>query len=203
MTKNIVFHDIQQGTEEWHNLRLGKFTASKCKDLLSNKTTAAYRNLIHGKAFERVTGEKPEDFKSDWMQRGTELEPEAIEYYELKFFTKCHNGGFFEYNEWVGASPDALVGKDGLVQVKCPSYSVFIDAILTGKVPDEYFKQVQFEMLCADRRWCDLFFYHPKLKPVIHRIERDEAVISQIEKELETAIESVKSIIPKISNYGR
>jgi exodeoxyribonuclease (lambda-induced) len=198
MQKNIKFHDIQQNTDEWFSIRLGKFTASKCKDLFASKTTATYNNLINCVAFERVTGERPEFFKSDYMLRGNELESDAISEYQKLHFVKCHNGGFFEYNEWVGASPDALVGTDGLVQVKCPSYSTHIDVILTNNAPSEYVKQVQFEMMCTDRVWCDLFFFHPNLKPVIIRVNRDEAFIELIKNELETAIKKEELIIEKI-----
>lgn len=199
MQKNIIFHDVVQNSDGWFNLRLGKFTASKCKDLLSSKSTAAYSNLINQIVFERLTGERPESFKSDWMLRGSELEPIAIEQYELSTFNKTHNGGFFELNEWVGASPDGIIGNEGQLQVKCPSYSTHIDYLYKGIIPSDYYNQVQFEMMCTGRNWCDLFFFHPKLKVKIHRINRNEETIKTIESQLEIAIEKVKEIISKIN----
>jgi putative phage-type endonuclease len=191
-------HKVAQNTEDWLNLRQGKFTASTFKALMSDKNTATYKNEVYRVAFEIATGESPESFSNEFMDRGHELEPFARKEYELQKFNDIEDGGFFELNKYVGASPDGLVGKDGLVEIKCPKYSTMITYILNGKLPTEYKWQVQGQLYVTGRKWCDFMGYHPKLKSIIVRVEPDPEMIELLETELEIAIATVESILPKI-----
>jgi putative phage-type endonuclease len=198
----MKYFDINQNSEEWMALRLGKFTASSFGDLFATKTTAQYRKAIRKVAFERLTGESPESFKSEYMDRGHELEPFAREAYENYSFNTIQNGGFFEYNEWIGASPDGLVDDDGQIEIKCPAYNTFIDYIISKKLPTEYVYQVQGQLMVTGRQWCDFVAFHPKLPLVIVRVLPDPVIIKSIETALDVAIKEVESIITNIKNVA-
>ena len=196
----MIHHDIEQNTEEWLTLRLGKFTASTFSDLFMKKETAGYRKAIRKVAFERLTGESPESFKNEWMDRGHELEPMAREAYELHTFNSVDNGGFFEYSEWVGASPDGLIGDEGILEIKCPAPHTFIDYILSERLPSEYTYQVQGQLYVTKRKWCDFIAYHQKLPLVLIRVEPDPIIQEQIHTALDIAIKEASEIIEKIKS---
>lgn len=194
----MIYHDIQQNSEEWFALRTGKFTASTFKDLFMSKTTQGYQDAIYKVAFERLTNESPESYTNEWMQRGTLLEPEARAWYEFEKDVKVLNGGFFEYNDWIGASPDGLVGEDGLLEIKCPKYSTLMNYLINKELPKNYYYQVHGQMLATDRQWCDFIAYHPKLPRLVLRIERDKEVDKEILDKLFEGIKKVESIINKL-----
>jgi len=194
----MKFWDIEQNTESWLNLRKKKFTASNFKDLFMSENTAGYKNTIYKVVFERLTDETPENFTNEWMDRGRELESEARESYELSTFNKVSNGGFCELNEWVGCSPDGFVN-DGLVEIKCPKYSTLIDYLVSKTLPKIYEKQIQGQLYVTGAKWCDFMCYHPKLKPLIIRVERDEEIIKEIADKLTESIEKAKQLIKLLS----
>jgi len=195
----MIHHNIEQNTEIWMDLRKGKFTASSFKDLFMVKTTAGYRNAMYKVVFEKLTGEQPESFSNDYMQRGHELEPLAREFYEQETFNEVLDPGFFELNEWVGASPDGLIGDDGLIEIKCPAYGTMIQYLIDKELPAQYKWQVYGQMWVTGRKWCHFMAYHPNLKPIIIRIERDEVIINELTVKINEAIEHAKNIIKKIS----
>jgi len=199
----MKFYDIEQGTDEWFALRKGKFTASTFKDLFAAKSTKAYEKAIYRVVFERLTGESPEGFTNEWMERGKELESEAREKYEMWTFNKVSNGGFEELNEWVGCSPDGFIRNEpgdviGLIEIKCPAFNTHLNYLLDKKLPKIYEKQVQGQMYVTGAEWCDFFAYHPKLKPLIIRIGRDETMITEIKAKLAESIEKAKSLIKQL-----
>jgi len=193
-----TFYEIDQNTDEWMALRLGKFTASTFKDLFMAKTTIGYQKAIYKVVYERLTGESPESFTSDYMERGHEIEPLAKEAYQLETFNDITNGGFWDMNEWVGCSPDGLVGDEGLIEIKSPAYNTMIDYLLKKKLPSIYQWQVQGQLMVTERKWCDFMSYHPKLKPLIIRVDRDEKMIEQLRNQLELSISEAQKIIEKI-----
>lgn len=198
----MIIHDLQQGTPEWDAVRVGKFTASNIHKLFMGKSTKGYNDYINRIVYERITGQKPESFESEWMARGTELEAEAISAYEMLTFDKVVPVGFIELDEWRGCSPDGLVGQDGMIQVKCPKWSTLIDYHLTGKIPEDYIYQMQYEMYISCRKWNDFFCYHPNLKPFLKRIVLDmnrfpflfEQEINVAQKEVEKRIAKIKEM---------
>lgn len=191
-------YDIQQNTPEWLSVRSGKFTASMFADLFSAKSTAKYQNAINTVVYQRLTNGQIESFSNEWTERGHELEPEAIEAYELLTFNKVRRVGFVEFNDWVGCSPDGLVGEDGLLQVKCPKHTTLIDYRLSGEVPKDYMIQMQGELMVTGRKYNEFFCYHPNLKPFYKRIERDEAIIAEIRKKLDEATEETNKRIERL-----
>lgn len=195
----MIIHNCEQRSPEWFNLRCGKFTASNFDKLFMGKSTKGYQDLINTIVYERLTADIPESYQSEWMQRGNELEPEAIRRYELETFNKVNKVGFVEYDEWIGCSPDGLIGEDGMIQAKCPKHNTAIYYRLNPKkAVDDYLYQVQGEIGFSGRKWNDLIIYHPKLPAQIIRVEKDETIIQSIHKEILIAVELVKERIKTI-----
>lgn len=197
----MITHNVEQNTPEWLAARSGKFTASMFGDLFAAKTTQAYENAIYRVAFERVTGQQAPTYSNVYMERGHELESTAREAYEMQTFNMVEQVGFCELNDWVGCSPDGLIGTDGMIEIKCPAYNTFIRYINSGKLPSTYFYQVHGQMYVTGRQWVDFTAYHPPFKPFIIRVERDEKVCQEIETALTEAIEKAKKIIEKLTKY--
>ena len=194
----MIIHEMEQGTDEWLAIKLGKFSASNFCKLFMSETTQGYNDIINQIVFERITGKTPEFYVNDYMKRGTELEPIARQEYEFSTFTKVKQVGFIELNEWVGVSPDGLIGKDGMLEIKCPKYSTLISQKLSQKVPKDYYWQMQGQMYVADRKWVDYYVYHPDLEPFLIRVERNEKDIEELRQKLDKAIESVTERINKL-----
>ena len=157
------YYDIEQGSPEWFEIRRGKFGASRAADLLMKPSTIGYNNLINEIVYQIIAGEYPESFANEWMRRGIELESDAIKAYEFLTFTKIERVGYVELNKYCGCSPDGLIGEDTLIQIKCPKFSTHINYLLSHKVPGNYYKQCQFELMVTDRKYNIFFSYRPKL----------------------------------------
>jgi putative phage-type endonuclease len=155
---------MDQRSDEWFSARLGFATASRMNDALAGSETAARRNYLIQLVTERLTGQQQESYNSAAMQRGVDLEPVARMAYESKngFVDKT---GFHKHPsiEWFGASPDGLVGDDGLVEIKCPNSTTHVDYILEGKVPTKYKRQMLAQLACTNRKWCDFVSFDDRL----------------------------------------
>ena len=199
---------IEQGSEAWHQARLGRVTGTRFKDLMAAKTTAAYNNLVADIAAELLTeyDEEESGYENEWMIRGKELEPEARKLYEELFECEVEQVGFVTpdegntFHEWIGVSPDGIVG-DGITEFKCPKRSTHIGYIESGGLPSEYRWQVMGQLYVTGAKWCDFMSYYPGLKPFIIRVYPDPALFAQIEKELALLIVKVKEKIEKYNNY--
>ena len=181
---------MQQGSDEWFAARLGKVTASRAADVLTKKGSAARANLSAQLVLERLTNTKGESFSSAAMQWGVDQEPFARAAYEAHSGVWVDTVGFVQHPtiERAGASPDGLVGHDGLVEIKCPNTSTMIDTLLTGKVPSNYVAQMQMQMACTGRAWCDYAVFDSRM-PVkaqlfVKRVQRDQKYIDDLEKEI-------------------
>ena len=194
----MKYYDIEQNSDLWFELRMGKFTSSTFKNLFAKPTTATYQKEINKVVFENLTGKSPESFTNEYMQRGTELEPIARQSYEEKTFNIVKNGGIF-CDDWVGSSPDGLINDDGLIEIKCPGFNTMIEYLLKQKLPSEYFYQVHGQMYATGRQWCDFVAYHPDLPMMVLRIEREEKVISELRQILAISIVEAKQRIKKLS----
>lgn len=213
--------DIEQNTEEWDQVRVGKFTASKAADLLMNPTTQGYKNLIDKIFEERFTGMKSESdtFRGNgFTERGHELEPVAIADYELNSFNDVLPVGFVESCNWVGCSPDGLIDDDKLIQIKCPVFltqykylqiyeemtnqknNTNIDNDILKKIDSKYYKQMQFELYACDDRTKNIFYsYHPKLKPVELHITPDLDMFYAFDVEIAYAKNEIINRIERLS----
>lgn len=195
-------YDVDQNSEDWDKLRLGKFTASMFSDLFMDKKTVTYQKVIIKVAYEQVTGESEEAYSNKWMQRGHEKEPFAAENYEILTFNSLENAGFYEYNDFVGASPDRkIVGQNGGCEFKCPSFQVYNEYLETQKIPKSYFWQIHGQLLCTGWDFIDYMPYsHPNLKQILIRVERDEDILKVLKEKLEECINEVKILIERIKN---
>ena len=181
----------EQGSEAWLAARAGKVTASMISNVLAKPETAAYRDYQAQIVAELLTG-KPQgsDFTNAAMEFGTENEPFARSAYEVfTGFTVDEVGLVLHPTiDRAGASPDGLVGSDGLVEIKAPKMSTHLSYICAGVVPTKYKNQMLFQMICAERAWCDFVSFRPDLPEHLQlfviRFQRDEAKI----KELTTAV---------------
>ena len=186
--------NIIQGSPEWFAARLGKITASKIADVMSKgkggAESAGVRNYRAQLVCERLTGVVEESYTNGAMQRGTELEPLARECYEFIKGVTVQQIGFVHHPTipQSGASPDGLIEDAGLVEIKCPNSATHIDYLLENVPPAAYVKQMMWQMACTGRQWVDFVSYDPRLPEemqlFIVRLERDEAMI----KEMETAV---------------
>jgi hypothetical protein len=196
----MIFYNVDQNSEDWDSLRLGKFTASTFSDLFMDIKTKGYQDAIIKVAYERVTGTSEERFISKYMQRGHDTENLAREAYELLTFSELENGGFYEYNEFVGASPDAkILGQMGGCEFKRPSFRIYNEYLETRKLPKDYFWQIHGQLLCTGWDFIDYMpFSHPNLKQILIRVEKDDKILEQLKEQLEKSIEEVKLLINKI-----
>jgi len=198
---------MQQGTDEWFAARLGKVTASRAADVMTKKGSAARANLSAQLVLERLTNTKGESFSSTAMQWGVDQEPFARAAYEARSGVWVDTVGFVQHPtiERAGASPDGLVGHDGLIEIKCPNTATMIDTLLTGKVPGNYATQMQMQMACTGRAWCDYAVFDSRM-PVkaqlfVKRVQRDQKFIDDLNKEIIAFLAEVEISYQFLINY--
>jgi len=192
--------DIAQGTPEWFAARLGKVTASRVADVVAKTKTgygASRANYMAELVAERLTGATAERFQNDAMRWGTEKEPDARMAYEFATEADIEQVGFVIHPRISesGASPDGLVGALGLVEIKCPNTATHIETLIGQAVPGKYVTQMQWQMACTGRAWCDFVSFDPRLPSemslFVRRVERDDAVIAELEQEVARFLEEL------------
>jgi len=184
---------MEQRTPEWFAARLGRVTASRVADVVA-KTKTGYgsgrANYMAELICERLTGTQGAFYSNAAIQWGTEKEPEARAAYEGAVGALVVEVGFVPHNtiSMAGASPDGLVGDGGLVEIKCPNTATHIDTLLSGFVPNKYINQMQWQMACTGRQWCDFVSFDPRMPEGmqiwVKRVERDNVLIAELEKEV-------------------
>ena len=184
---------MDQGSEEWFTIRIGKVTASRVADVIAKTKTgysATRDNYMAQLVCERLTGQKGESFSNAAMQHGTDTEPLARAAYEALQDVLVDEVGFVPHPtiEMAGASPDGLVGTDGLLEIKCPNTATHIETLISKVVPGKYNTQMQFQMACTGRQWCDFVSFDNRLPEMfqlfVTRVPRDEVFIRLIESEI-------------------
>jgi len=180
---------IQQGTAEWHQLRLGKVTASRVADILAKTKTgvsASRGNYLIELALQRVTNSIEESYTNEAMQWGKDNEAQARMAYEVQSGNFVDEVPFIDHPtiSWFGCSPDGLVGSEGLVEIKCPNSKTHWETVKTKTVPGKYIIQMQTQMACTMRNWCDFVSFDPRMPErsqlFVSRVQRDEAFIQEI-----------------------
>lgn len=184
----MIQHDVEQGSEEWLQLRLAKPTASEFDKILSpggkvSTQTQAYCNRLLA---EMIIGKPVQTFeKTPWMERGNELEAEAVMFYEQLNDVETVKIGFCTDDEnKYGASPDRLIGEDGLLEIKVPAPHTHVAYLLSGQIDKGYWPQIQGQLLVTGRKWCDWLSYHPEMTSIVIRVPRDETFIGTLRSEL-------------------
>lgn len=185
--------DIVQGSPEWKALRCGKVTASRVADVVAKTKTgysASRANYLAQLIAERLTGTPAETYTNAAMQHGVDTEPEARAAYEFYQGATVEQVAFVPHPkiDQAGASPDGLVGADGLVEIKCPNTATHLETLLGQAVPAKYIDQMQFQMACTGRQWCDFVSYDPRMpehmRLFVRRVVRDEKRIDFLETEI-------------------
>lgn len=174
-----IFKDIDQGSQEWLNMRLGLITCSEIKTIRADGAGA--QTYINGLAYERITGESSAVFAGNqWTDRGHELEPVAREAYERKTGFEVEQVSFIK-NLGFGYSPDGLVGDNGLIEIKAKQPKDQITLLRSGNIPNEHLDQLDGGLLCSNREWIDFVAYCPNLPIFIKRVYAKDRT-QQIEK---------------------
>ena len=198
---------MEQQTEEWFSARLGKVIASRVADVIAKTKTgysASRDNYMAQLICERLTGQQGESFTNAAMQHGTETEPLARSAYENSRSLLVKEVGFINHPriEMSGASPDGLVADDGLVEIKCPNTATHIDTLLSQKVPTKYITQMQWQMLCCQRKWCDFVSFDNRLPEnlqlFIQEVEFDPEYCAMLEKEVSQFLAELDSKVAKL-----
>lgn len=199
--------DIEQRSEEWFRLRAGKVTASRMGDVCAKDTTARYQNYMAELIAERLTGTATEGFCSEAMQHGTDTEPEARTAYAFYQDVDVSEVGFVEHPSIknAGASPDGLSGDDGLVEIKCPKTAKHISTSLGAAIDKDYVRQMQWQMACTGRQWCDFVSYDPRLpehlKLHVRRVPRDDDMIAELEAAASAFLDEIERKIAALGGY--
>lgn len=200
--------EITQGSNAWFAQRLGKVTASRVADVIA-KTKTGYStsrdNYMAQLICERMTGVVAESYSNAAMQHGTETEPLARAAYEAYADVLVDEVAMIPHPtiEQAGASPDGLVGNVGMLEIKCPNTATHIDTLLSQTVPGKYNTQMQWQMACTGRQWCDFVSFDPRLPTelqlFVKRVPRDAAYISMLEEEVKKFLVELDGKIMKLN----
>ena len=202
---------IEQRTDEWFAQRLGKVTASRVADVIAKTKTgqaASRDNYATQLILERLTNNKEEFFKSLAMQWGTDTEPMARQAYEVKRNVFVDEVGFIDHPtiDMSGASPDGLVGENGLVEIKCPESKTHMEYLMSGKPPPKYIPQMMWQMACTGREWCDFVSFDPRfpenLQILVVKVEYDPKYVKMLELEITQFLDEVNKKVEILRKYN-
>lgn len=191
--------ECTQGSPEWFKARCGLPTASNFDKILTTKGEISKQRTkyLYQLAGETITGISEENYQNEIMLRGKEMENEARQLYQLINKAKVEEVGFC-LSDGYGASPDGLVGKNGLLEIKCPIISTHVGYLLGGTMPADYFQQLQGQLLVTGKDWVDFVSYYPAMRPLIVRVKRDAKFLPILKGELENFCAELKQIVKKI-----
>jgi len=197
---------MEQRTDDWFAARLGKVTASRVADVIAKTKTgygAGRANYAADLVVERLTGQKASSFTNAAMEWGTEQEPNAKAAYAAKTGILVEDVGFIDHPTVAmsGASPDGFA-EEGLVEIKCPNTATHLEYIFDGKPPQKYITQMQWQMACAGKPWCDFVSYDPRLPErlqlLVVRVPRDDDYIKMLEQEVITFLQELDDKLNKL-----
>lgn len=182
----MIILDLEQGSKEWHDARLGVATSSEFSKIITpakgdySSQASGYMNKLIA---ETITGKEASGFMSDWMERGREMEEEARSWYSFTQGVEVKQVGFVYRDErkLIGCSPDGLMERKGF-EIKCPSPGIMVSYMLNGDLPREYIPQVQGSMFVTGLQEWDFMAYHPDFDPLLMTVKRDDEYISKLEK---------------------
>lgn len=205
--------EIIQASPEWFAVRIGKVTASRVADVVAKTKTgwgASRTNYMAELIAERLTGNRSESYTNPAMQWGKDHEEEARNAYEFIKDVSVELIGFVDHPTIAmsGSSPDGLVGDDGLVEIKCPNTATHIDTLLGQAIPSKYDMQIQWQLACTGRKWCDFVSFDPRLPPsmqlFVQRVDRNEATISDLENQVPAFLQELTMRVDALNKlYGK
>lgn len=205
---------MQQRSEEWFMARLGKVTASRVADVVAKTKTGygASRANYHAELLvERLTGQPTQGYVNAAMQHGIDTEPEARAAYEFATGNCVQEIGFVDHHtiKMTGASPDGLIDANGMLEIKCPQPAAHIAILKSKSIPAKYYLQMQWQMACAGRDWCDFVSYLPALESAgmelfVKTVSRDSEVIEDLEQEIQKFLADLNADEAKLrAEYGQ
>lgn len=204
--------ELEQGTEAWLLARCGSLGASSLGDALARTKSgwgASRANVLARLAIERITGTPQDTYQNQAMRDGIEREPAARAAYQFERGVLVKQVGLIKHPTIAGthASPDGLVGDDGMVEIKAPSAATHLETLLGAPIPQKYKYQCAWQMGCKGRKWVDFTSYHPDFpEPMqlhITRIHRDDGLISQLETEVRIFLAELDAKLAALtSRYG-
>jgi len=191
---------VEQRSSEWHQMRLGKVTASRVADILAKTKTgpsASRQNYLIELALQRTTGVVQESYSNSAMEWGTQTEPQARVAYEVATHNFVDQVAFVDHPTIpnFGCSPDGLVG-EGLIEIKCPNSATHWEYFKAKEPPKKYFIQMQAQMACTGAKWCDFVSFDPRMPErsqlLIVNVPRDETFIAEMEAEIKQFLNEVE-----------
>jgi hypothetical protein len=192
----LVIYDCPQNSPEWHEARRGIPTASRFADVLAKGQGITRRKYLLTLAGELLTGECSEGHTNAHMERGHAMEDDARQMYAFMRDADPVLVGFMRRGR-VGASPDSLVGDDGLLEIKTKLPHLQLDCLEKGKLPPEHVAQVQGQIWVSGRQFCDFVSYWPRM-PLFHvRVERDDTYIAKLAQEVDDFLGELDAIVSK------
>jgi putative phage-type endonuclease len=201
--------DIEQGSAEWFASRLGKVTASRISDVVA-KTKTGYStsraNYMAQLVVERMTNQVAESYSNAAMEWGVEHEPIARAAYEAKMGVLVDQTGSVDHPTIAmsSASPDGLVGEDGCLEIKCPITATHINTLLGEEINKKYYDQMQWQMACTGRQWCDFVSFDPRmpegLQLFVKRIPRDDKYLAELEAEVIKFLSELDDKVNKLNS---
>lgn len=200
---------IEQGSDAWHELRRGKVTASRVADILAKTKTgpsASRQNYLIELALQRITKTIQPSYTNDAMAWGTATEPQARVAYEVKTGNFVDQVPFIDHPtiEWFGCSPDGLVDKDGLLEIKCPNSATHWEYFKSKEPPKKYFIQMQAQMAVTGAKWCDFVSFDPRMPErsqlLIVNVPRDPEFILYMEAEIKQFLSEVDAEVKLMEN---
>lgn len=203
----------EQCSPEWFAERLGKVTASRISDMMAKTKSgwgASRANYAAQIVAERLTGEATDRYTNAAMQWGIDTEPHARAAYEFLTDASVQDVGFVPHPviDMSGASPDGLVGDAGLIEIKCPLTAGHIETLLGREVPGKYIQQMQWQMACTGRQWCDFVSFDPRMPEAmrlfVKRLNRDPKMIEELETEVRAFLDEIAVTVARLTSlYGR
>ena len=194
---------MDQRSVEWIEARLGHATGSRAGDILAGKDTQARKGYITQLVTERLTGASQDFFVNADMQRGIDVEPVARAAYQAGH-ELVDEVGFIKHPliQWFGASPDGLVGDDGLVEIKCPRSTTHLDYIQGGKPPTKYIPQMLAQLSCTQRKWVDFVSFDNRfpehLQLFVVRFQPTQEEIEKFESKVKEFLSEVNNLMEKL-----
>jgi hypothetical protein len=200
------FIDCAQNSPEWLASRIGIPTASRFATVLAlgrdkKSPSVTRREYLYKLAGEIITGQPTESYTNGYMERGHKVEPEARAAYAFIRDVDPAPVGFVR-NGRAGASPDSLIGGDGLLEIKSKAPHLWIEAMMRDDFPPDHVAQVQGQLWVTEREWCDLVVYFPGMPLQIYRAQRDAAYLARLAGAIDAFNEELDCIVARVRAYG-
>ena len=203
-----IVDDIEQGSSEWLAAKLGKISASRMKELMTNgrggTTSKTAETYMMDLIAERLTGESKPFFENDAMRHGTETEPQARAMFELDTGLDVREVAFIEHDDYTLVSPDGLIGDDGLIEIKCPNTSTQIKRALSDDYAADYKDQIQMQLWVSNRKYCYFLSFDPRLDCaagyLLQKVERDEEYILKMTEKTLAFVNKMNELLFALTN---